>query len=65
MKLNLSRIFIRNRMMYPVRVLVSIDENRKSTYKRMTGKGEIGPLAITREVFGRIEGDPSIELFSF
>lgn len=65
MKLNLSRIFIRNKMMYAIRVLVSIDANRKSTYKRITGKGEIGPLAITKDVFGRIEGNPNIELFSF
>ena len=65
MKLNLTRIFIRNKMMYPVRVLVSIDSERKSTYKRIAGKGEIGPLSITREVFGRIENNPSTELFSF
>jgi len=65
MKLNLTRVFIKNKMMYPVRVLVSIDANRKGTYKRIVGKGEVGPLALTRDVFGRIESNPNIEFFSF
>ena len=65
MKLNLTRLFIRNKMMTPIRVLVSIDNDRKGAYKRIAGKGEIGPLSVTREVFGRIENNPSIEPFSF
>lgn len=64
MKLNLTRVFIRNKMMYPVRILVSIDKD-KNSYKRIAGKGEIGPLSITRNVFDRIESDLNIELFSF
>jgi len=65
MKINLNRVFVRNKMMYPVRVLVAIDQEGKGVYKRITGKGEIGPLPMTRKVYDRnVISSSNIELFS-
>lgn len=64
MRLDLNRVFIRNKKRYPIRVLVSISNNGMGKYRRIIGKSELGPLRISKVVYSRIAENPNIEVFN-
>jgi hypothetical protein len=57
-----KRVVIRNKMMYPVRVTIGINENDKRTYAKVAGKSTLGPKVVSNQVFTIIKEDPSLEV---
>lgn len=62
--LDLNRIFIRNKMMYPVRVLVELTP-KGGKYQKVQAKDEIGPVSITPQVYAMIKDSRNIEVCNF
>lgn len=52
---------IRNKMAYPIQVLVAIEKNR-NRYRKIKGKTELGPLVLSLEVYQILQGNPNIVL---
>ena len=57
-----KRIIIRNKMGYPLRIIIEINDDDKRTYAKVAGKSTLGPKVVSRQVYEIIKEDPGFEI---